>query len=78
MFAIETDVPPPAARNNHVYGFERLQVGESFLVPCEGAELTATGQRVRWAVKSYRKRNAPETRWRTKASSKGIRVWRVE
>jgi|tagenome__1003787_1003787.scaffolds.fasta_scaffold19656186_2 hypothetical protein len=78
MFAIESDVPAPAPRTTRVYEFDRMQVGESFLVPCEVTELSVTGQRVRWAVKDYRKRHAPETRWRTKASSKGIRVWRVE
>jgi hypothetical protein len=78
MFEIERDIPPPVEpQKNARYGFERLAAGESFLVPSSMAALTTTADRVRWAVKKYRRAHAPESEWRTAVNSKGIRIWRV-
>lgn len=79
MYAIEKDVTPPisnAVNSNSYYGFERLKPGDSFLVPSEGPDRKKAAQRVRWAIKSHRKKTG--TRWRTKTLAKGIRVWRIE
>jgi hypothetical protein len=78
MFEIERDIPPPPRGFNASYGFERLNVGESFLVPATMAMLTTTAERVRWAVTKYRRANAPQAKFRTAVNNKGIRVWRVE
>jgi len=77
MYPIEHDLPPPPARTNRPYAFEKMNVGDSFLVPCKVTELTALAQRVQWAAKRYRRRIASQTRWRTK-STQGVRIWRVE
>lgn len=71
LYEIVSDVPPPPARGQRVYEFDVMNVGDSFLVPLSEA------QRVRWAVKKYRRNKAATTRWRTKSTNKGIRVWRV-
>jgi hypothetical protein len=79
MFAIEKDITPPAtypaAPSNAYYGFERLEPGDSFLVPCEGPDRQIAARRVRWAIKHYRRKNG--TTWRTKTVSKGVRIWRI-
>jgi len=78
MFVIEHDVPPPAAaKGPAVYGFERLRVGDSFLVPATVMTLTTVASRVRWALKKYRRTHANDTKWRTAANTKGVRVWRI-
>ena len=80
MFAIERDIPPPpephpwAGRNSY-YGFERLEPGDSFLVPTGDEGLAVSAQRVRWAIKRYQRKS--DTKWRTKSTNKGVRVWRV-
>jgi hypothetical protein len=78
LYEIVSDVPPPPARSNRIYEFDRMLVGQSFLIPAEAREeRSVLAQRVRSAVKHYRRRNAPHTLWRTKSTSKGVRVWRV-
>lgn len=72
LYEIVSDAPAPPSRTNRTYEFGRMQVGDSFLAPRTEA------QRIRWAVKSYRRNNAPTTRWRTKSTNHGVRVWRVE
>ena len=71
LYEIQNDVPPPPAGTNRIYEFAAMKVGDSFLAP------TSEAQRVRWAVKKYRRNNAPTTLWRTRTTSKGVRVWRV-
>jgi hypothetical protein len=77
MFEIEKDVPPPAAKENASYKFERLAVGDSIFVPSTVALLPTTANRLRWAVKKYRRTHAPLTKWRTATKVNGIRVWRL-
>jgi hypothetical protein len=78
MYEIQSDIPPPAApKGPAVYGFERLQPGDSFLVPSTMEMLSATSNRVRWAVKKYRRTHAIASKWRTAVNTKGVRVWRV-
>jgi hypothetical protein len=77
MYEIERGLEPPPQRNASQYGFDRLQVGDSFLVPCTMELMTTTVNRVRWAVKKHRRHNAKATKWRTATNSKGVRVWRV-
>jgi hypothetical protein len=81
-FEIEKNVPPPPSPIGRptTYGFERCrEAGDSFLVPYgELGDVTTLGKRIRWAVKSYRKAHAPQSRWRTKRTSRGVRVWRIE
>jgi hypothetical protein len=79
MFEITYDIPPPEApKGPALYQFERLLPGGSMFVPSTLAMLTTTADRVRWAVKKYRRAHAPDTKWRTAVKSNGIRVWRVE
>lgn len=80
-FVIERGVPPPLCRTGRpaMYAFERCEIGDSFLIPKdELPELyrSTLSQRVRWAIKRYRK-DHPDTRWRVKTMSTGTRVWRV-
>lgn len=77
MFEIEQGLEPPRQRNATHYGFERLQPGDSFLVPCTMELMTSTVNRVRWAVKKHRRTHARDTKWRTAINSKGVRVWRT-
>lgn len=78
MYEIERDIPPPLpAQQAAHYGFERLQVGDSFLVPCTMDLMVATTNRVRWAVKKYRRTHAKATKFRTAVKTTGVRVWRV-
>ena len=78
MYEIEQGVePPPPPRHVGHYGFERLQPGDSFLVPSTMALLDTTTNRVRWALKKYRRTHAKATKWRTAVKSTGVRVWRT-
>jgi hypothetical protein len=78
MYEIERDIPPPPVPSRPpAYGFDRLQVGDSFLVPCTMELMALTTNRVRWAVKKYRRTHARDTKWRTAVKSTGVRVWRV-
>jgi hypothetical protein len=78
LYEIVDDVPAPPARTNRIYEFNRMAVGQSFFVPAESREeRSVLAQRVRWAVKNYRRRCAPESLWRTKSKANGVRVWRV-
>jgi hypothetical protein len=79
MYEIEQGVePPPPPRHAGCYGFERLKVGDSFLVPASLALMSTTKDRVRWALKKYRRTHAKDTKWRTAVKTTGVRVWRVE
>jgi hypothetical protein len=78
MYEIEQGVElPPPPRHVGCYQFERLKVGDSFLVPCTLALMDTTANRVRWAVKKYRRTHAKSTKWRTAVKTTGVRVWRV-
>ena len=75
LFAVEKGVPLPARKNGDratKYPFMRMEVGDSFLIPCQGEECRKAQMRV-----SGRKPTKGK-KFTTRMVEGGIRVWRVE
>lgn len=67
---IERGVPLPPARNQRLYPYPQLEIGESFFVP-SGRQAEIATQAWRWSKKLQRK-------FVTRTRPGGVRVWRIE
>ena len=78
MYEIEKNVPLPGVVSR--YPLDKMQVGDSFLIPAESAcdgNWTAREQsRVATAVRAVRETN-PGFKYLTRATEDGLRVWRT-
>lgn len=91
MFEIESDVSIPPRRNNHLVGrglkypLDKMDVGDSFLVPVEPKANETTEQatsrlisNLNGAANRYRKTQDPGFAATVRAVEDGVRLWRVE
>ena len=87
MFDIEDNIPVARIESGRrrVYPFDKLGVGQSFFVPCEGEKGNRTKGSVRSAarVAAKRRRDNGEavkfvSRLETKDGVSGVRIHRVE
>jgi len=71
MYALDTSVPIPKVRKGRPfkYPFNRMKVGQSFLVPMDKAHSVKV-------CASYHTRRGLGV-YRTRATSKGLRIWRI-
>ncbi len=77
MFNIEKGVPmPPSRKTKMEYPFSQMQVGESFLIPSEGAEARLARSRVESAARTAGRRLG--AKFTVRITPEGVRVWRVE
>ena len=82
MFEIEkgVEMPPPRerCRLERTFPFSDMQVGDSFLVPCENDEkmLRKLQQQAMRTAQKYVKKNG--WKFTSRISIKGVRVWRTE
>lgn len=73
---VDRAIPLPTKEmSNYKYPFNKMKVGESFHVDCDGPS-GKTARRVRSAAANYGKRNG--CKFITRAEEGGIRVWRLK
>ena len=80
MFQIERDIPiPPRAvrKSSSLYPFEDMQVGDSFLVPLNGAKVELVRGRIQNQLTRFRKADSAK-KFSMRVIEGGIRVWRIE
>jgi hypothetical protein len=78
-FMIEKGVPVPGSPAIPLYPLEEMEVGDSFLVPCDPKVRQTRKKRVDGMIYLHRRRN-PECgkKWRSAQVATGVRVWRIK
>ena len=79
MFQIETNIPLPTGTRGAPakYPLADMHVGESFFVPCEGAECKVWRGRLNGTVARFCKAN-PDMKFAIRSVDGGLRVWRTK
>lgn len=75
MYKIEKNVAVPHTRNDDKYPFDQMQVGDSFFVPCSGAN-TREARHVRNHVAG--RNHEGKAAFITRTVDGGVRVWRAK
>ena len=74
---IEKDIPIPKIRSNSKYPFDRMEVGDSFLVEMESYSLSKHSSisscAISWAI-----RNNKDAKFSCRRVKNGIRLWRIK
>jgi hypothetical protein len=80
---VDKGVPVPK-RYDHTrhtqYPFSSMEIGDSFLLPCEKKDSVNVVSKLHYAAKLYRKTKDKDFHYTTKYVKKeeGIRVWKIE
>ena len=73
MIEIESSVPLPALHSK--YPFDKMEVGDSFFIPCGFLEVNQCLTKVRRSAHKFKQ--GKEVRFYACIVDKGVRVWRV-
>lgn len=60
------------------FPFNKMQVGDSFLVPIEDQEQAAVGPSIYSAANSYNNTHGTKIKMSTRKVEGGVRVWRIK
>lgn len=72
MFPVEKSVPIPKTRNNSLYPFGQMEVGDSFFIPDAGKSTAAS---IRACASAFGKKN--NRKFSCRQVDGGVRVWRL-
>lgn len=74
-FKIEKGVPMPPRRSNNIYPWQSMEIGDSLMIPGEGAASQKNAKLVAMAAYSYGKRTGKKFSFRPVEG--GHSIWRV-
>lgn len=69
---IDRGIPMPKRPSAQKYPWRKLEVGESFFVPCEGKRIQE------FQSQTWNAGRAHNRKFATRRENGGIRVWRIE
>ena len=75
-YKIEKGVEMP--RPPQVYPWAEMEVGDSFLAPCESGEKERVGNRIRNAAAKFVEVRGLDWKFRIRSVDGGVRIWRVK
>lgn len=75
-YKVEKGIPMP--RPAQAYPWADMEVGDSFLLPCEPAEQNKVGNRARNAAASFAHKRKLDWRFSYRHVEGGVRIWRVK
>lgn len=76
-FEIEKSIPAPEGHRAQKYPFGKMNVNDSFLVPCESGDYMHAQSRVGNAMRGYAKRRGNGWGGKTGKVEGGVRIWRT-
>lgn len=77
-YRIESGIPIARKRMEIVrFPFDKMKVGDSFLVPTKDQDPIKAGMSIYTAVKSFNAHNGKAYKVATRKTETGLRVWRI-
>lgn len=76
-FKIEKGIEMPNKKENK-YPFLKMEVGDSFFVPCEKIKVNKTSCSIHSLAKANCKRANLDYKFTVSGSENGVRIWRIK